>query len=55
MVYGFSNQGEFVELREGTNNMVCLADDPNSPGFSVSCYTLELFSLVDLPDSDQKK
>lgn len=42
MVYGFSNQGEFVVLREGTNNMVCLADDPNSPGFSVSCYPLEL-------------
>lgn len=42
MVYGFSNQGEFVILREGTNDMICLADDPNSPGFSVSCYPKEL-------------
>lgn len=42
MVYGYSNQGEFVILREGTNNMICIADDPNSPGFSVSCYPKEL-------------
>lgn len=42
MVYGFSSQGEFTVLREGTNNMICLADDPNSPGFSVSCYPKEL-------------
>src|SRR5690606_15415470 len=42
MVYGFSNQGEFTVLREGSNDMICLADDPNSPGFSVSCYPKEL-------------
>ena len=42
MIYGFSSQGEFTVLREGTNNMICLADDPNSPGFSVSCYPKDL-------------
>lgn len=41
-VYGHSPQGEFMVLREGTNDMVCIADDPNSPGFSVSCYPKEL-------------
>jgi len=47
MVYGFSPDGEFVVLREGTNNMICLADDPNSPGFSVSCYPNELEVFMD--------
>jgi len=41
-VYGYNQQGEFVVLREGSNNMICLADDPNSAGFSVSCYPEEL-------------
>lgn len=41
-VYGYNDQGDFVVLREGSNHMVCLADDPNSPGFSVSCYPEEL-------------
>lgn len=41
-VYGHSPQGEFMVLREGTNDMICIADDPNSPGFSVSCYPKEL-------------
>jgi hypothetical protein len=38
MVYGYSPKGEFVVLRSGTNEMVCIADDPASPGLSVSCY-----------------
>lgn len=42
MVYGFNEKGEMVVLREGSNDMICLADDPNSPGFSVSCYPKEL-------------
>lgn len=41
-VYGYDSQGEFAVLREGNNNMICLADDPNNPGFSVSCYPQEL-------------
>jgi hypothetical protein len=38
MVYGYSAKGEFMVLRSGSNEMVCLADDPASPGLSVSCY-----------------
>jgi len=37
-VYGYSGTGEFVTLREGSNGLVCLADDPNQKDFSVSCY-----------------
>jgi hypothetical protein len=41
-VFGYSPKGEFIELRKGTNNMTCVADDPAQPGFSVSCYHKEL-------------
>ena len=37
-VYGYDAKGEWVVLRKGTNEMVCLADDPTQPGLSVSCY-----------------
>jgi len=45
MVYGYSDKGEFIVLRKGENEMVCLGDDPTVPGLSVSCYhkTLEPF------------
>lgn len=42
MVYGYDNSGKMVVLREGTNNLVCLADDPNKEGISVSCYSKKL-------------
>ncbi|WP_372944933.1 hypothetical protein [Muriicola sp.] len=42
MVYGYNSNGEFVILREGTNNMVCIADNPNREGISVSCYSKRL-------------
>jgi hypothetical protein len=42
MVYGYTSKGEFVVLRKGSNEMVCLADDPNQKGFSVSCYHKDL-------------
>lgn len=38
MVYGYSPKGEFMILRTGSNEMVCLADDPAQPDLSVSCY-----------------
>lgn len=37
-VLGYNEQGKVVELRKGTNEMICLADDPNQSGLSVSCY-----------------
>lgn len=41
-VYGYSANKEFVLLREGTNELICLADNPNDSSFSVSCYFKEL-------------
>jgi len=42
MVYGYDTDGNFVVLREGKNNLVCLADDPKKKGISVSCYSIKL-------------
>jgi len=41
-VYGYNNKGDLVLLREGTNNMICLSDDPNREGFQVVCYHRDL-------------
>lgn len=43
MVYGFSDSGEFMMLREGTNEFICIADDPKKDGFQIVSYhkTLE--------------
>jgi len=41
-VLGFDADGNIVTIREGSNNMVCLADDPNSPGFNAACYHKDL-------------
>lgn len=37
-VYGYDQKGNFSLLRKGSNEMICLADDPNKEGFSASCY-----------------
>jgi hypothetical protein len=41
-VYGYSANKEFVLLRQGTNELICLADDPNQADFSVACYHRDL-------------
>jgi hypothetical protein len=41
-VYGYNEKNEFVIIRQGKNEMVCLADDPSQPGLSVSCYHKDL-------------
>ena len=41
-VYGYTAKNEFVVLRKGTNEMICLADDPAQKGLSVSCYHKDL-------------
>jgi hypothetical protein len=45
MVYGYDKSGDFTVLRKGTNNLVCIGDNPAKEGISVSCYSkkLELF------------
>jgi hypothetical protein len=42
MVYGYDGKGELVVIREGSNEMVCIADDPDREGFSASCYHRDL-------------
>src|ERR1700730_6868090 len=41
-VLGYSPQGELVKLREGKNELICLASDPGKPKFSATCYHREL-------------
>ena len=37
-VIGYNMAGEFVTLKEGSNEFICLADDPNKEGFNAACY-----------------
>lgn len=41
-VLGYEQDGKLITLREGSNRMVCLADDPNQEGIKVACYGKEL-------------
>src|SRR6478736_2027023 len=41
-VYGYSPDKQFILLRQGTNEMICLADNPDDSGFSVACYVRDL-------------
>lgn len=46
MIYGFAEDGEFIVLRKGTNDLICLADDPDQKGFNVACYYKELDAFM---------
>ena len=37
-VWGYSDAKKLVRLREGTNDMVCLANNPDGEKFHVACY-----------------
>ena len=41
-VIGYNAQGEVVRLREGKNELVCLASNPANTRFSVACYHKDL-------------
>jgi hypothetical protein len=41
-VYGYSDKREFILLRKGFNELICTADDPVQPAFSVACYHKDL-------------
>ena len=41
-VYGYSSDTQLIILRKGTNELICVADDPKVPEFSVACYTRDL-------------
>jgi hypothetical protein len=37
-VLGYDGSGKLVTLRRGTNDLICLADDPAREGFESACY-----------------
>ena len=41
-VLGFDADGKLVTIREGSNDLICLADDPQQDGFNVACYQKDL-------------
>ena len=41
-VLGYNSEGELVTLREGSNELICLADDPEEERFHVACYHKDL-------------
>lgn len=45
-VYGYSQNNEFVILKRGTNELICLADDPSQARFSVACYHKDLHPFM---------
>ncbi len=41
-VLGYDADGKLTELRKGTNELICLADDPKDNRFSAACYHKDL-------------
>lgn len=41
-VLGWDAAGAMVTLREGANELICLADNPKIDGFNVACYHKDL-------------
>ncbi|MDZ7717818.1 MAG: hypothetical protein U5K72_03220 [Balneolaceae bacterium] len=41
-VLGYNVDGELTTLREGTNELICISDDPNADRFHVACYFKEM-------------
>ena len=41
-VYGYNERGDFILLKKGSNEMICLADDPKVPGLNVASYHKDL-------------
>ena len=46
MVYGYNESGDFVKLRDGFNDFICIADDPKKDGFQVVCYHKSLEPMM---------
>jgi hypothetical protein len=41
-VLGYDESGKLIELRQGTNDLICLYDDPKDDAWSVACYHKDL-------------
>lgn len=42
MVWGYNTEGELVTLRKGTNQLICISDNPDQENFHVVCYHKDL-------------
>jgi len=45
-VYGYAENNDLIVLRQGTNELICVADDPSQPDFSVACYQKDLHPFM---------
>lgn len=45
-VYGYDANNQLAVIRKGTNELICLADNPTDSGFSVACYNKDLEPLM---------
>lgn len=41
-VMGYDADGNLVKIREGSNNLICLSDNPDQEGFQCVCYHKDL-------------
>jgi hypothetical protein len=41
-VIGYDSEGRQTRIREGKNELICLASDPAKPAFNVACYHRDL-------------
>lgn len=45
-VLGYDASGNLTTLRKGTNELICLADNPKNEGVSVACYHKDLDAFM---------
>lgn len=45
-VYGYDANNQLVIIKKGTNELICLADNPEQANFSVACYNKNLEPLM---------
>ena len=41
-VLGYNDDGELTSLRKGSNQLICISDDPQQDNFHVACYHKDL-------------
>jgi len=41
-VLGYDNKGNLISLKKGTNELICLANNPKGRSFSTACYHKDL-------------
>lgn len=46
-VYGYDANNQLAIIKKGTNELICLADNPGEANFSVACYNKNLEPLME--------